>query len=738
MAADGRATTDGQAPGGYRVGIDVGGTFTDLAAVGPDGRTMYAKVPSVPADPSVAVLAALSLAFEQSSGLTDLPASLAAGAPPAGWIERFAHGTTVATNALLERAGARTALVTTHGFRDVIEIGRQNRPSLYDLTRDRPASLVPRELRFTVRERCGPDGVLEPLTAAEIDRVVERVAGVEGLAAVAVCLLFSFAWPEHELAVADALRARLPGVTVVASSEVLPAFREYERFATATADAYLTPKLSSYLTRLRGRLAEAGIGEPLVMQSSGGVAALAEAAAHAATCVLSGPAGGVVGAAYVAGLSGVRDLLTFDMGGTSTDVAPVLDGQALTTSESVLAGVPIMLATVDVHSVSAGGGSIAWVDSGGALRVGPASAGADPGPACYQRGGREATVTDADLVLGYLGDGASLGGEVTLSTAAATAALERLGARLGLSALTAAAGVVAVADAEMTRALRVVSVERGLDPRALALVAFGGAGGTHACALAEALGMTTVLVPRAAGVLSALGLALGDVRRDHAAPLRGRLGEVDLAGAFDRLTAAALQASGGADQAARAHQRDGSPRTGVPREPGDELRLDRRVDCRYVGQAHELTVSAGPIPAEVGGDPEPAGAEPADAANRVLAAAVRTAFEAEHSRRYGHLAPERDVEVVAVRLVATLPGVRPALAAEPADPAALRSRRRVWLDGAWHEVDVVARAALGAGAELPGPAVVEFAEATTLVRPGWTARVDPVGTLVLMHDRDDV
>ncbi|ADP78901.1 hydantoinase/oxoprolinase family protein [Pseudofrankia inefficax] len=763
MAADGRATTDGpwptngqapgggpswgaqsrdgRAPGGYRVGIDVGGTFTDLAAVGPDGRTMYAKVPSVPADPSVAVLAALSLAFERRSGLTDPAARPMTEAPPAGWIERFAHGTTVATNALLERAGARTALVTTHGFRDVLEIGRQNRPSLYDLTRDRPASLVPRELRFTVRERCGPDGVLEPLTAAEIDRVVERVAGVEGLAAVAVCLLFSFAWPEHELAVADALRARLPAVTVVASSEVLPAFREYERFATAAADAYLTPKLSSYLTRLRGRLAEAGIGEPLVMQSSGGVAALAEAAAHAATCVLSGPAGGVVGAAYVAGLSGVRDLLTFDMGGTSTDVAPVLDGQALTTSESVLAGVPIMLPTVDVHSVSAGGGSIAWVDSGGALRVGPASAGADPGPACYQRGGHEATVTDADLVLGYLGDGASLGGEVTLSTAAATAALERLGARLGLSALAAAAGVVAVADAEMTRALRVVSVERGLDPRALALVAFGGAGGTHACALAEALGMTTVLVPRAAGVLSALGLALGDVRRDHAAPLRGRLGEVDLAGAFDRLTAAALQASAGADEAdqtARTPRRGGSAGTGAPREPDDELRLDRWVDCRYVGQAHELTVSAGPTPARSGGDAEPAEAEPAEDVNRALAAAVRTAFEAEHSRRYGHLAPERDVEVVAVRLVATLPGVRPALAAEPADPAALRSRRGVWLDGAWHEVDVVARSALGAGAELPGPAVVEFAEATTLVRPGWTARVDPVGTLVLMHGRDDV
>ncbi|WP_007517065.1 MULTISPECIES: hydantoinase/oxoprolinase family protein [Pseudofrankia] len=730
-------------PPGFRVGIDVGGTFTDLAAVAPDGRTLFAKVPSVPADPSVAVLAALAAA-----ALGGQPDPSGAG-ERAGWVERFAHGTTVATNALLERAGARTALVTTHGFRDVIEIGRQNRPSLYDLTRDRPASLVPRELRFTVRERCGPDGVLEALTAGETARVVERVAAVDGLEAVAVCLLFSFAWPEHERRLAESLRARLPGVTVVASSEVLPAFREYERFATATADAYLTPKLSAYLTRLRGRLAAVGIGEPLVMQSSGGVARLAEAAAHAATCVLSGPAGGVVGAAYVAGLSGVRDLLTFDMGGTSTDVAPVLGGRALTTSESVLAGVPIMLPAVDVHSVSAGGGSIAWVDSGGALRVGPASAGADPGPACYQRGGREATVTDADLVLGYLGDGASLGGTVTLSAPAAAAALERLGARLGLSALAAAAGVVAVADAEMTRALRVVSIERGLDPRTLALVAFGGAGGTHACALAEALGMTTVLVPRAAGVLSALGLALGDVRRDHTAPLRGRLGDVDLAGAFGRLAgqaAATAQGSGGGDE------RDGDERDGdeAGEDEGggeDGLLLERQVDCRYAGQAHELTVSAG--------SPTPGDADDPAGANVALATAVRAAFEETHVRRYGHAAPDRDVEVVAVRLVATVPGLRPALAAEPADPAAARTRRGVWLGGheagpgrlagepgretaaaGWREVDVVARAALGPGDTVVGPAVVEFAEATCLVRPGWTARVDSVGTLCLTRPAD--
>ncbi|MEX5631398.1 hydantoinase/oxoprolinase family protein [Parafrankia sp. FMc2] len=674
--------------GRVRLGVDVGGTFTDLVAVDRDGALRFAKVPSVPADPSSGVLAAVAAA--------------ALAGPEVG---AFAHGTTVATNALLERAGARTALVTTRGFRDVIEIGRQNRPSLYDLTRDRPPSLVPRELRFTVAERCGPDGVIEPLLAAEVERVVAEVAAVPGLEAVAVCLLFSFAHPGHERILAAALRRRLPAITVVASSEILPVFREYERFTTAAADAYLTPRLSSYLRRLERRCAGHGLTVPAVMQSSGGVTELSEAASHAARCVLSGPAGGVVGAAYIAGLSGVRDLLTFDMGGTSTDVAPVLGGQALTTSESVLAGVPVMLPAVDVHSVSAGGGSIAWVDGGGALRVGPRSAGADPGPACYGRGGTRPTVTDADLYLGYLADGAGLGGELTLSRAAAEVALRELGQPLGLTPEQAAAGVVAVADAEMTRALRVVSVERGIDPRELVLVAFGGAGGTHACALADEIGITRVLVPLAAGVLSALGLAIGDVRRDHTRPLLGRLGAVDLAGAFAELVAGTEPPRSGPDAAP-------APAPG----PAGEVTLQRRVDCRYVGQSHELTIDV----------------DEGATAGRV-AEAVRTAFEAEHLRRYGHIAPEREIETVAVRLVATVRGPRPAPVAPPADPSARRGHRQAWTDGEWHRIEVIPRAALGAGEAVTGPAVVEFAESTCLVRRGWTGTVDEVGTLVLTH-----
>ncbi|WP_369812855.1 hydantoinase/oxoprolinase family protein [Frankia sp. R43] len=699
---------DQQEPSGERVrlGVDVGGTFTDLVAVDPDGGVRFAKVPSVPTDPSDAVLAAVA----------------AAGLAPAQ-VGTFAHGTTVATNTLLERAGARTALVTTRGFRDVIEIGRQNRPSLYDLTRDRPPSLVPRELRFTVAERCGPTGVIEPLRDDDVARVVEEVAAVPDLAAVAVCLLFSFAFPAHEQAVATALRRRLPGVTVVASSEVLPVFREYERFTTAVADAYLTPGLSTYLRRLEHRCARRSLTVPMIMQSSGGVTELAEAAGHAARCVLSGPAGGVVGAAYVAGLSGVRDLLTFDMGGTSTDVAPVLGGRALTTSESVLAGVPIMLPTVDVHSVSAGGGSIAWADAGGALRVGPRSAGADPGPACYGRGGTLPTVTDADLYLGYLADGAGLGGEVTLSRAAAEAALSGLGAELGLTPAQAAAGVVAVADAEMTRALRVVSVERGIDPRELVLVAFGGAGGTHACALAEELGMSRVLVPLAAGVLSALGLAIGDVRRDHARPLIGRLGEVDLARAFADLAATAAAE---ADLAAAADAGPAADAEPGQASAGSPAVLQRRVDCRYAGQSHELTIDVAE-PGDAAGDGP--GDASVDAAS--MAQAVRAAFEAEHLRRYGHIAPEREIETVAVRLVVTVRGPRPVPVAPPADPTARRGRRQAWLDGAWRDVEVAPRAALGAGDVVAGPAVVEFAEATCLLRPGWTGTVDDIGTLVL-------
>jgi N-methylhydantoinase A len=557
-------------------------------------------VASTPELPAAAVLAALAASDVRPSVV--------------------AHGTTVATNALLERRGARTAFVTTRGFRDLLEIGRQNRPSLYDLTRDRPPPLVPRELRFVADERTAPGGVLRPLTDGAVEALTRAVAAA-GVESVAVCLLFGYLHPAHERRLGDALRAALPGVRVSLSSEVLPAVREYERASTTAADAYLGPRLGDYLRSLAAELAAAGHPAPHVMQSSGGVVAAAAAAAAAAACVLSGPAAGVVGAAFAARASGYRDVLTLDMGGTSADVAAVLGGRAEVTTETVVGGVPVAFPAVAVHTIGAGGGSVAWYDDGGALRVGPRSAGASPGPAAYGRGGSEPTVTDANLVLGHLADGALLGGEVRLRREPAEGALRTLGSDPG----RVAEGVVRVVDAEMARALRVVSVERGLDPRELALVAFGGAGPLHACALAEELGVGTVLVPAAAGVLSALGLAVSDLRRDYVAPAAG-----DLDGAFRGL----------AERAAR-------------ELPG--ATLTRLVDARYRGQSFELTVEADGFEAR---------------------------FHDAHERRYGYRVPEAPVEAVSLRLTATVERAKPELRSTAAFGGAVTGPAVLSLEGA--------------------------------------------------------
>jgi N-methylhydantoinase A len=656
-----------------RLGVDVGGTFTDLVAL-VDGELVTAKVPSTPRDQARGVVHAIGVA----------------GLDP-GRVAGFAHGSTVATNALLERRGARTALVTTEGFRDVLEIGRQNRPALYDLTRDRPPALVPRELRFTVRERMGPDGVLVPLDHDSVRAAVAACRDAE-VEAVAVCLLFGFLHPEHEREVGAALRQALPGVHVSLSCEVLPELREYERCATTVCDGYLTPRLAAYLRSLAGEVQALGLPAPLVMQSSGGAVEIEVAAAHAAGCILSGPAGGVVGAAWAAARSGFQDLLTFDMGGTSTDVAQVLGGVVQTTTESVVAGVPVKLPMVDVHTVSAGGGSIAWVDAGGALRVGPHSAGADPGPAAYGRGGGQPTVTDANLFLGYLPDGAELGGEVRLDRGLAERALRVVGERAGLDAQRTALGIVRVADAEMTRALRVISIERGLDPRELTLVAFGGAGGLHACALAEELRIPRVLVPRAAGVLSALGLAISDVRRDHVRPFLSVLQQAD---------PAAVEAAFAALEHQAAKQLGGEERRTVTRS----------ADARYQGQSFELTVGAEDLQGLAG------------------------RFHAEHQRRYGYRMDDEPVELVNLRLVATVPGDKPALHQAPVSGEVPCGRRRASFDGDWQKVDVVQRDDLGAGGGVQGPAVVEFPESTLLLRPGWRGTIDQAGALILERHR---
>ena len=649
-----------------RLGVDVGGTFTDLVALS-QGRLITAKVPSTPQDQSAGVMNSIETSEIEP-----------------GAVDALAHGMTVATNALLERRGARTALVTTEGFRDVIEIARQNRPSLYDLSQDRPPPLVPRGLRFTVKERMGPQGEISALDEESLEEVVSSIKEAE-VEAAAVCLLFAFMHPDHERRIGEALREELPEVHVSLSSEVLPEFREYERFSTTTADAYLAPKLAAYLKNLAGKAEEAGVPSPLIMQSSGGVVGIDDAIADAAGCLLSGPAGGVVGAAYVGGLGEYRNLLTFDMGGTSTDVATIIDGEAQTTTETVVAGLPIKLPMVDIHTVSAGGGSIAWADAGGALRVGPHSAGAEPGPAAYGQGGEEPTVTDANLFLGYLADEATLGGEVVLQRELSEKALSSLGEKLGLDAQEAALGIVRVANAEMVRALRVISVERGLDPREFALLAFGGAGGMHACALAEELGMETVLVPRAGGVLSALGLAISDLRHDYVNPYLVGLENVEkeeFEKKFEKMESSAS-------------------------EDLEDPEYDRRADLRYRGQSFELTVEA-------------------DSLEK-----LEERFHAAHEQRYGYRMDDESVELVNLRLISTVPVEKPELDEPEPEGEAESGTREANFDGKWQEVAVLDREKMGKGSEVSGPAIVEFKESTCVVRPGWRGAVDGVGTLVL-------
>jgi N-methylhydantoinase A len=528
------------------LGVDVGGTFTDAVLLD-GGELRTAKVPTA-ARQEESVLAAVE-------------------AVGAGEVERFRHGTTVATNALLERTGARTAFVATAGFEHLLHLRRQNRAHLYRLCAGHPEPLVPLERCHGVRERMGPDGVVEPLALESLPALGDDVE------AVAVCLLFAFRDPAHERAVAEELRRRLPRARVVASHDVAPEVREYERASTTAIDAYLGPAVSRYLEALGAASSRVGLPEPLVMRSSGGVATLAEAAAHPAVALVSGPAAGVVGAARVAG---VDDALTLDMGGTSTDVCLIRNGEAARSAEREVGGFPVRLPMVDLQTVGAGGGSIVWRDGGGALRVGPESAGADPGPACYGRGGTRPTVTDANLLLGRLP--AELAGALRLDRAAAERAFAGIDP----------AEAIEVVNAEMLRALRVVSVERGHDPRELALVAFGGAGPLHACALAEELGIETVLVPETAGVLSALGLAAADERLDRV----------------------------------RSYVR--------PLAEAGELPRDGEAELRYRGQSFELTVPLQPDLADAFHRAHEARYGYADRTRPIELVAVRTA-EVRHS-----------------------------------------------------------------------------------------------------------
>ncbi|MGH9862565.1 MAG: hydantoinase/oxoprolinase family protein [Candidatus Acidiferrales bacterium] len=710
-----------------RLAIDTGGTFTDCVYLR-GARLEILKIFSTPANPARAIAAAVRSVRARLPAPPE-PAGWRRGRVPAAPVELL-HGTTVGTNALLERRGGRIALVTTAGFEDVLVIGRQARPRLYDFFVTRPPALVPAGRRFGLAERIGPRGqVLIPLRASDLARLCERVRRAHPQA-VAVSLLFSFANPVHEQQVARALRRA--GLAVSVSQEILPEFREYERTATVVLNAYLTPLMSRYLSEVEQVVSErvgpngavagllrrgpdgavAGLprrgpdGRVGVMQSSGGTVSARVAAAQPVRTLLSGPAGGVVGARTVARLAGLERVISFDMGGTSTDVA-LLSGELSLTNEAQVGGLPVAVPMLDIHTVGAGGGSLAWFDRGGALRVGPESAGADPGPICYGKG-RQPTVTDAHLILGRLDPERFLGGEWRLDELRARRFMREFLRRApGIASLEElAAGIVRVANATMERAIRVISVERGHDPRQFVLVAFGGAGGLHACNLAAALGIRRVLVPRFPGALSALGILCSDVLKDYSrtvllpvpAEARGDL-ERKLERQFRRLEQAARQDL----------RREGFAPARQPRRRRGQ-RLARQLDLRYRGQAYELTL----------------------AYTRNFPAA----FHRAHETRYGYSDPARSIEIVNIRLralgVTEKPRLRRTpLAGAPPPAAANFKRAPVFFDGRRVATDFFVREPLRAGNRIAGPAVIAEYSATTIIPPGWRARLDAYENLLL-------
>ncbi len=683
------------------LGVDVGGTFTDAVLVASDGRSYSAKAPSTPGQQHEGVLAAVAAVLAQAG----------AGAREIG---RFAHGMTVATNALLEAEAhppAKTALIATDGFTDIVELGRQARPSLYRLCEAGPKPLVPVELRFGAPERTGPDGPLEPLDEAATAALLERLADAEP-EAVAVSLLHSYAHPAHERRIGELLVQRVPQAHVSLSHELVGTFREYERSATTEVDAALSPLLRSYLERLGAQAAAEGLPAVQVMQSSGGLTDSGRASAHAALTVLSGPAGGVGGALLLSEEAGEEDVLCFDMGGTSCDVCVIDGGAVAETAQREVAGRPLALPALDIHTVGAGGGSIAWRDAGGALRVGPQSAGANPGPACYGRGGQRATVTDANLVLGRLLADTPLAGGVRLDLDAAERAVGALADELGLQRVACAEGIVRVAETEMRRALAVMTVQRGIDPRRFALMPFGGAGPLHAASMAAELGIGKVLCPRACGVLSALGLAAAAPRRDAARTVM--------------LSGAAF-----ADERVQ-RELDALIERAVDELDGPASRVGVRYELRYTGQSFELTVADEIFRDEDLGllfVPSSGGTLPESPRVPFDSRRLRRSFEDAHEARYGYRDEDAEVELVNIRVSAL--GARPALtldgtASEPPE----RTCTRVVFDGKYVEAELW-RGALPTGARVRGPALCAMPESTLLVPPGWSGEVDERGTIVL-------
>ena len=680
----------------YRVTVDTGGTFSDFVHLNEQtGEISIAKIPSTPDDPSRAILAGIEALLADITGADE--------------IGYFCHGTTVGTNALLEGKGVRTGLLVTEGFRGIYPVGEQARPygtAIFDVMYDKPLPLVPARRTGEVKERIDFRGdVLRTLDEAALRDTV-RALKAQNIESIAVCLLFSFLHPEHEARVRDIVLEEIPGCSVSLSCEVLPQIREYYRLSTTVINAYLQPILARYIAQLDQRLSGAGIAtrQKYIMQSNGGMATFAAAARRAVTTVLSGPAGGVTAGVLACGMSGSANIITFDMGGTSCDVALIRDGEPLLSSRGKIEGRDLAVPMLDINTVSAGGGTVATVDRFGVLQVGPHSAGAVPGPACYGRGGTAPTITDCNLVLGYLGEDNFLGGRMRLDAAKARAAIEAAVARpLGLDLPEAAEGIIRVIDVKMEEAIKAISTMRGHDLRDFMLLAFGGAGPLHAGRIARDLGMAGVIVPLYPGVFSAIGLLMSDVKHDYIRSKLTPLSEIspaDVNGMFERMVAQALDEL----------RDDGFS--------AEQIRIERALDMRYAGQGYEIAVACPAHPLQ-------------DADLKQL----RATFDQQHRTMFGHMAPEEPVEIVSYRVRGI--GLVPPVEMPQFKPAgtiladAQREMRRVRFDGREVDCPVYQRERLDVGLTVAGPAILDQFDCTTVICPGQTARVDEWKNLIV-------
>jgi N-methylhydantoinase A len=679
-----------------QIGVDIGGTFTDIVALQDNGELVLTKVATTPQN----LLQGIAEAVRRVLSLAD--------ASP-GAVRRFIHGTTIATNAVLEQKGAVTGILMTEGFEDVLELGRQKRSRMYDLNMDAetPTFLAPRRRRVGIRERVDARGqVLTALVEEQVRNAVTQLRA-DGVQAIAVCYLFSFLNPRHEQRTRELIREVAPELTVSLSSEVDPRFREYERLCVTAFDAYLASVVSRYLIGLDDMLKGLGVqAVPQIMRSRGGIVSAALAARQPVTLFLSGPAGGVVGAQWAAEQSGITDFISLDMGGTSNDVSVVQGGHPLITSEGRIGPFPVRTPMVDCNTIGAGGGSSAWLDAAGGLRVGPVSAGAEPGPACYGRGGEQPTVTDASVLLGYLNPENFAGGSLRLDVSAAEAAVARLAARLGLSVTATAAGIHQVINARMADQIRLMTIQRGYDPRQLTLVLLGGAGPVHGVALAEELGIREILVPAAPGVLSAFGLLAAAIEHHHAQTLPSVVEQADL-GAVNALLVSLDEA--------------GSRRMREEGVPPAAVRVTYSADMRYVGQAYELEV---PIDAPL---------------QREALPTAQAAFHAVHERVYGYHRTGQPIEFINFRAVHTYPLPRPPAhrllgAGRSLADAQLGERRAYFSPVGFMTTPIFTRASLPVGERVPGPAIIEQSDTTTVIPPGYTAQVEECGNLKLRKE----